>query len=170
MPVAGAAEGFSPYSTVINYFCKWQASDVSDRMMDAFRDLARAEAGRQVEPTAAIIDTQSVKTAAVYVEKLFVDSGYAGPKLQDTLKELGVSELIEIVLKPKGGVHDCRIASGRIHFHQGLPPNVVLSALNTPVNLVAVDSSSNCPCSVAPSRRGPPVLSRRLENRPYQNP
>lgn len=83
MPVAGAAEGFSPYATVINYSCRWQASDVFDRMMDALRDLARAEAGRKVEPTAAIIDTQSVKTAAAYVEKLFVDSGYAGPKLQD---------------------------------------------------------------------------------------
>ena len=39
---------------------------------------------------------------AVYVEKLLADSGYAGPKLHDALKELGVSELIEIVPKPKG--------------------------------------------------------------------
>ena len=39
---------------------------------------------------------------AVCVERLFADSGYAGPKLQDALKELGVSELIEIVPKPKG--------------------------------------------------------------------
>ena len=36
------------------------------------------------------------------VEKLFADSGYAGPKLQDALHTLGVSELIEIVPKPKG--------------------------------------------------------------------
>ena len=39
---------------------------------------------------------------AVCVKKLFADSAYAGPKLQDALKELGVSELIEIVPKPKG--------------------------------------------------------------------
>ena len=31
-------------------------------MMDALRGLARAEAGREAEPTAAIIDSQSVKT------------------------------------------------------------------------------------------------------------
>ena len=30
--------------------------------MDALRELARAEAGRKSEPTAAIIDSQSVKT------------------------------------------------------------------------------------------------------------
>ena len=148
---------FPPYSTVINYFYRWQGGGVFDRMMDAFRDLARGEAGRRIEPTAAIIDSQSVKTTesggprgydggkkvvgrkrhiavdvegspivvdvhaasvqdrdgapavitallevAVCVERLFADSGYAGPKLQDALKELGVSELIEIVPKPKG--------------------------------------------------------------------
>jgi transposase len=36
------------------------------------------------------------------VEKLFADSACAGAKLHDALKELGVSELIEIVPKAKG--------------------------------------------------------------------
>ena len=131
----------------MKYFYRWQV--VFDRMMDALRDLARAEAGRGPEPTAAIIDSQSVKTTesydggkkvvgrkrhiavdvegspivvdvhaaavqdrdgapavimallevAVCVERLFADSAYAGPKLQDALKELGVSELVP---KPKG--------------------------------------------------------------------
>ena len=39
---------FPPHSTVMNYFCGWRDSGVFDRMM--------------TEPTAAIIDSQSVKT------------------------------------------------------------------------------------------------------------
>ena len=31
----------------------------------------------------------------------FADGGYQGPKLQATLKELGVSDVIEIMEKPK---------------------------------------------------------------------
>jgi transposase len=53
---------FPPHSTVMKYFYRWQGSGVFDRMIDALRDLARAEAGRKIEPTAAIIDSQSVKT------------------------------------------------------------------------------------------------------------
>ena len=53
---------FPPHSTVMNYFCGWRDSGVFDRMMAALRGLARAEAGRRTEPTAAIIDSQSVKT------------------------------------------------------------------------------------------------------------
>ena len=43
------------------------------------------------------------------VKKLFADSGYAGPKLQDALKDLGVPELIEIVPKPKGETRRVRL-------------------------------------------------------------
>ena len=52
---------------------------------------------------------------AVCVKKLFADSAYAGPKLQDALKELGVSELIEIVPKPKGA-KGFTVLSGVLHF------------------------------------------------------
>ena len=52
---------FPPYSTVKNYY-GWRDSGVFDRMMDALRDLARARAERGAKPTAAIIDSQSVKT------------------------------------------------------------------------------------------------------------
>ena len=38
---------------------------------------------------------------APQVSRLFADGGYAGPRLRDALADLGISELIEIVEKPK---------------------------------------------------------------------
>ena len=141
----------------MKYFYRWPGRGFFDRLMDAWRDRARAEAGRGPEPTAALSDSQSVQTTerggprgddggqqvggrkrpiavagagspivvdvhaaavqdrdgapavmrallqvAVGVERLCADRGYAGPKLQDAWHAWGVSELIEIVPKPKG--------------------------------------------------------------------
>ena len=46
----------------MKYFYRWHGRGFFDRMMDAWRDLARAEAGRGPEPTAALSDSQSVQT------------------------------------------------------------------------------------------------------------
>ncbi len=53
---------FPPFTTVQNSFYAWRASGVFDGMLDALREQARALAGRSGEPTAAAIDSQSVKT------------------------------------------------------------------------------------------------------------
>ena len=53
---------FPPFTTVQNYFYAWRDDGTLERMLDALRGLARAQAGRAAEPTAAAIDSQSVKT------------------------------------------------------------------------------------------------------------
>ena len=53
---------FPPFTTVQHYFYGWSKSGVLDRMLDALRAQARVLAGRSAEPTAAAIDSQSVKT------------------------------------------------------------------------------------------------------------
>ena len=127
---------FPPFTTVRTdssgqyYFYSWRDTGVFDRMMDpksplvALRTLVRAESGRDLEPTAAIIDSQSVKTSdpknptlvilellekAPTVKKLFADSAYAGPKLAGKLKALGLSKLLEIVTKPEGKTRRVRL-------------------------------------------------------------
>ena len=53
---------YPPFSTVQNYFYAWSRGGVLERMLDALRERARRLAGRPVRPTAAVIDSQSVKT------------------------------------------------------------------------------------------------------------
>ncbi len=53
---------FPPFTTVQNYFYAWRNDGTLERMLDALRAQARVQVGRKEEPTAAIIDSQSVKT------------------------------------------------------------------------------------------------------------
>jgi len=52
-----------PRSTVHNYFIWWQCDGVLDRIHDALYVECRKKAERDAGPTAAIIDSQSVKSA-----------------------------------------------------------------------------------------------------------
>ncbi len=52
-----------PRSTVNDYFCRWNHDRTLDRIHHALYELCRELAGRNASPTAAIIDSQSVKSA-----------------------------------------------------------------------------------------------------------
>src|ERR1051325_3115988 len=54
---------FPPWRTVYNYFQWWTWDGTWQTILDALRPQARARAGRQPTPSAAAIDSQSVKTA-----------------------------------------------------------------------------------------------------------
>ena len=54
---------FPPWKTVYNYFQDWQADGTWQRILDSLRPQVRVKAGRAPTPSAAAIDSQSVKTA-----------------------------------------------------------------------------------------------------------
>ncbi len=53
---------FPPWGTVHYYFWKWRRCGVWKRIHDRLREQVRRQAGRQATPSAAILDSQSVKT------------------------------------------------------------------------------------------------------------
>jgi putative transposase len=53
---------FPPYQTVYHYFRTWRCAGVWERMHDTLRGDVREAAGRSREPSAGIIDSQTVKT------------------------------------------------------------------------------------------------------------
>jgi len=53
---------FPPYQTVDEYFRNWRLSGLWERLHDTLRGDVREAAGRHCEPSAGIIDSQTVKT------------------------------------------------------------------------------------------------------------
>jgi transposase len=54
---------FPPWQTVYGYFAAWRDDGTLTRLHDELRAQVRAAAGRNAEPTAAVIDSQSVRAA-----------------------------------------------------------------------------------------------------------
>jgi len=82
---------FPPAGTVYWWADKWQADGSAERMHDDLRDRVRAAAGRTAAPTAAVIDSQSVKGSEMIGR---ARRGYdAGKKINGTKRHLAVDVL-----------------------------------------------------------------------------
>lgn len=54
---------FPPHTTVYYYYAAWRDEGIFAQLNVDLTGLARVKAGRQAQPTAAVIDTQSIKTS-----------------------------------------------------------------------------------------------------------
>jgi transposase len=66
---------FPAWGTVYYYFRRWQREGVWDRTLKALHMEVRQRDGRNAEPSAAIIDSQSIKTSAVRGPEKGYDAG-----------------------------------------------------------------------------------------------
>jgi putative transposase len=60
---------FPPWQTVYGYFRTWRKDGIWEQVNDALRESVREQAGREAEPSAAIVDSQSVKTTETKGER-----------------------------------------------------------------------------------------------------
>ncbi len=94
-----------PKSTVYDYFAQWREDGTWAKLVQAFRERTRVEAGREPTPSAACIDSQSVKTT----EMGGPERGYdGGKKINGRKRHLLVDTLglLLVVLMTSAGLDD----------------------------------------------------------------
>ena len=66
---------FPPWPTVYRYFRRWEAAGCIDRTHDFCRSLVRLQAGQSPQPSAAILDSQTVKASPQAIDPVGYDAG-----------------------------------------------------------------------------------------------
>ncbi|MFE8968269.1 IS5 family transposase [Streptomyces albogriseolus] len=157
---------FVPWETVYGYFAAWQKDAVFDQLNGLLRRLVREAEGRDAEPTACILDAQSIKTSAnVPAAGQGID---AGKKIAGRKRHIGVDTLglLLAVLVTAASVSD---NAGGIHVLSNIAsdhPRITKAWVDTGYRTEVVERGATLGIDVEvtrhdPAQKGFKVIPRR---------
>ena len=100
---------FPPWKTVYHYFRFWRLDGTWERMHAALRERVRVRLNRNPQPSAAIVDSQSVKTTGVGGDQ----RGYDGAKKVKGRKR-------HLLVDTQGFVLEARVHSAEVQDREGI--------------------------------------------------
>ncbi|WP_306371674.1 IS5 family transposase [Nocardiopsis sp. CC223A] len=119
-----------PWQTVYWHFTRWKEAGVTDRITAALRRQVRSAAGREEEPSAGIIDSQSVKGADTVPR---ATRGYDAAKRINGRKRFIVTDTLGLLLVV------CVMAAS-VQDRDGAKTTLLSLYLATPVRFVFADA------------------------------
>ncbi|WP_406465187.1 IS5 family transposase [Streptomyces sp. NBC_01622] len=146
---------FPPWATTYGYFAKWQQDGVFEQLTGLLRRLVREAEGRGAEPSACVLDSQTIKTSAnVHLADQGTD---AGKRIIGRKRHLGCDTLglLLTVLVTAASVSDTAAGVTLLSRIAAAHPHITKAWVDAGYRTTAIEHGARLGIDVHPVQRPP---------------